>query len=296
MEISFETYPYNHSSLPIFVDKGNFYANTIVSTRTNWHKGIEFVKILSGSLTYSINGKTIKIFEGQALFVNSNQVHRSFVGEYNDCEFICIIFQPSLLCTYKRYEEKYVLPIISNNDIPYYIFKNDVEWENEVVNQIQTIYDISFEKDFELLLPTVFYNMWSNIYRNLHNSQNTVSFENEYMDSFKEMSFFISQHFNEKISLEDIYRAGNIGKTTCSKIFKLYTGRTPIEYLTDYRLSKSIEFMKTGNKTLNEICYECGFSEPSYYAKIFKQTFGIPPKKYRLYEILKEPIPEKYRK
>lgn len=296
MEILFETSPYNHNSSPIFIDKGKFYASTPVKTHTNWHEGIEFVKILSGSLTYSINGKIVKIFEEQSLFINSNQVHRNFVCDYNDCEFICIIFQPSLLCTHKRYEEKYVLPLLSNNDLPYYIFNNDIEWENEVIKQIQTIYDISFEKDFELLFPTVFFKMWSNIYRNLYNSQNTSSFENEYIDSFKEMSFFVKQHFNEKISLEDICQAGNVGKTTCNKIFKLYTGRTPIEYLTDYRLSKSIDFMKKGKKTLNEISYECGFSEPSYFTKIFKQTFEVSPKKYKQYEILKEAIPEKDRK
>lgn len=278
----FETVPYNHSIFPIYIQKEKLYASVPFTSHTNWHDDIEFVKILSGEITYNINGEIIRLSKGQGLFINANQLHHSFFCEDNDCEFLCVIFQPSLLCVKKHYEEQYILPILSSHAIPYYIFNDDAPWETEVINQIQAIYDIRMEEDFELLFNSVFFSMWTNIYINLCAAKKAVTSDAESVSPFKKMLSFIQHHYKEKISLEDICLVGNVCKTTCNKIFKTYTGRTPIEYLTDHRLRRAIDLMQNKDITLIEICYECGFSGASYFAETFKKNFGVSPKKYKV--------------
>lgn len=274
----FENVPYNHLSYPIYIKKETFYAENSSSSHINWHNDIEFVSVLSGSINYSINGEIITLTKGQGLFINANQIHYNFSSDV-DCEFICVIFHPSLLCGQKNYEKKYVLPIISNKNIPYLILNNNVLWENDTINHIQNIYNISTDKDFELLFHSEFFSMWCNIYKNLCNLKSTY-LNYSTITAFKKMLSFIQLHYKEKISLDDICLNGNVCKTTCNKIFKTYSGLTPVEYLTEHRLKKAIELMNSPNMTLMQICYECGFSGASYFAETFKKYYGISPKKY----------------
>ena len=85
----------------------------------------------------------------------------------------------------------------------------------------------------------------------------------------------------EKISLEDIARAGNVGKTLCAKLFKKYVSKTPGEYLIFYRIQKSIELLTDTNMSTTEISYATGFSSASHYTKTFRELMGCTPLKYR---------------
>ena len=102
------------------------------------------------------------------------------------------------------------------------------------------------------------------------------------INCFKKMLSYIQKNYKNKISLQDICLEGNVCKTTCNKIFRTYTGLTPIEYLTDYRLRKAIELMENDNLTLTQISYECGFGGASYFAETFKKNYGVSPKRYKL--------------
>ena len=61
---------------------------------------------------------------------------------------------------------------------------------------------------------------------------------------------------------------------------KAITGLTPVDLLRSYRLSKSVELLKTKQLTVSEIAYECGFSSPSYFTRCFKDKFGVSPSEY----------------
>lgn len=276
----FENVPYNHPKFPIFIKKENI-LSTPFTSHINWHNDIEFVKILSGSVNYCINGENIELFEGDGLFINANQVHYNFSSDNNDCCFLCVIFDPAFLCTKKYYEEKYILPVLTNQALSYHILKKDILWEKDVLDCIEKIYHSESDVNFELELYSSFFNIWSNIFKNLGKKEKTVLVNTEIADTFKKMISHIQLHYKEKITLEDIASSGNVGKTTCNKIFKIYTGSSPINYLTEHRLKKSIELMNNSDLTLTEISYECGFSGASYFAEAFKNFFGYSPSFYK---------------
>ena len=85
----------------------------------------------------------------------------------------------------------------------------------------------------------------------------------------------------DKITIEQICATGNIGKTTCINIFKKHTNRTPITFLTEYRLQMSIQLLENTDLSITEICYETGFSNASYYAETFKKFYGLSPREFR---------------
>lgn len=62
---------------------------------------------------------------------------------------------------------------------------------------------------------------------------------------------------------------------------KNFSGMTPDDYLRTYRLKRAASMLSHGNLRINEICYEVGFSSPSYFAKRFCQQFGMSPSEYQ---------------
>ncbi|MDO5035558.1 MAG: two-component regulator propeller domain-containing protein [Porphyromonas sp.] len=55
---------------------------------------------------------------------------------------------------------------------------------------------------------------------------------------------------------------------------------TPNEYLRLERLKMAATLLREGTLRVNEVCYNVGFSSPSYFSKCFRDQFGISPKDY----------------
>lgn len=92
---------------------------------------------------------------------------------------------------------------------------------------------------------------------------------------------YIQSNYKNTISLDEISEAGNVSRSQCCKIFKEIINKSPNDYLTEYRINKSVDLISSTNMKMTEIAYECGFNGSSYFAEIFKKMMGISPREYR---------------
>jgi len=72
-----------------------------------------------------------------------------------------------------------------------------------------------------------------------------------------------------------------INRSSCCDIFQLILNKTPVSYLTEYRLEKSIELLNIPSLSVTEIALLCGFTGSSYFAEIFHKKLGCTPSQYR---------------
>ena len=63
--------------------------------------------------------------------------------------------------------------------------------------------------------------------------------------------------------------------------FKKKYGITVNTYITEARLERAIYLLIEGNMNINEIAAETGFSDQSYFSKVFLSKYGISPSEYR---------------
>ncbi len=56
---------------------------------------------------------------------------------------------------------------------------------------------------------------------------------------------------------------------------------TPHAYLVRQRVERSKLLLKQPNLTINQITLECGFANPSHFARCFRQQVGMSPKQFR---------------
>lgn len=92
---------------------------------------------------------------------------------------------------------------------------------------------------------------------------------------------FIIDNCNADITLVDIANSVNLSPVYFHKKFKEKKGISPHEYLSQKRVEKAEFLLLSGDKSLTEIAFDCGFSSLSYFICFFKSRKGITPKKFR---------------
>ena len=92
---------------------------------------------------------------------------------------------------------------------------------------------------------------------------------------------YIDANFETQIRLQDLAEQENLSPTHFSHLFTSLFGVTFQDYVNIKRMEQCIRLMPNKEKTLLEISYESGFSDPKYMNRMFIKHFGYTPKEYR---------------
>lgn len=92
---------------------------------------------------------------------------------------------------------------------------------------------------------------------------------------------YTEEHFAENLTLDFISHTFSIHPAYFCKLFKRTMGTTYIDYLTQYRIRKAKELLKSTDLPNYLIAEQTGFQTPEYFSKIFKKKTGVSPKEYR---------------
>ncbi len=60
------------------------------------------------------------------------------------------------------------------------------------------------------------------------------------------------------------------------------TGQSPVEFINTIRLKRAAVLLRNNAGNVTTVALEVGFSNPSYFARIFKKQFGIAPREYAM--------------
>ena len=94
---------------------------------------------------------------------------------------------------------------------------------------------------------------------------------------------YIQSRYNQKINISDLTKMVHISEYHFLRIFKKYTGISPYEYITNYRINKSKTLLGETSLSINEIAFEVGFNNINNYIRSFKKLVGTTPMNYRNY-------------
>lgn len=271
---------YDFESCPVYIRKSLLSSYHNFEAPVHWHSDIELISVLSGNMNYYINGEIIDIRQGDGIFINSRQLHYGFSKNKEECEFICILVHPLMLCITQAIEQKYVAPLLKDENISYAKLSADVPWKKEVLRLILDMYHNKDSETAPLTVTAAFMKIWSLIYEK---SEISMSEEKKNGDFtiLKNMIGYIQKFYCRKITLNDIAKAGAVGQSKCCKLFAKYIGTTPNNYLIKYRLHQSLWYLKNTDMTITEIAQIVGFSGSSYYAEIFRKWSNKSPSEYR---------------
>lgn len=86
---------------------------------------------------------------------------------------------------------------------------------------------------------------------------------------------------NPDFSVEELSRNLYMSRVALYKKLLALTGKTPIEFIRIMRMKRAASLLTASQQTVAEIAYEVGFNNPKYFARYFKEEFGVLPSQYR---------------
>lgn len=276
-----EKFFYNCAKFPAFLGSGSTSQFPNSTALCHWHDDVEFSVVQKGSMDYNINGETVRIFEGEGIFINSRQLHYNFARDGQEGEYLCVLLHPVLLCASSYVEETFVTPLLENPNFAYHALRRDSSWGQQICRKLQDMCARQQQHKAQLMVQAGFFEIWDELYRHAPLERKPAKPGNQHISALKSMMAYIEKNYQEKISLEDIARAGNVSKTSCCKIFREYINQSPNAYLVGYRLRNAVELLRTTDMTVAQICFEVGFNGPSYFSESFHKVFGYSPVAFR---------------
>ena len=91
---------------------------------------------------------------------------------------------------------------------------------------------------------------------------------------------YIEQNFKEKIAVDDLCDNLALSRRTFERRFKKATANTVWEYLQRVKVEAAKKELEMGRKTVSEIMYEVGYSDPKAFRDVFRKVTSMTPLDY----------------
>lgn len=92
---------------------------------------------------------------------------------------------------------------------------------------------------------------------------------------------YLQKNFNQSILLDEVAESFHISPPYLSSLFSKKVSMTIFEYITNIRINKAKELLRTTNYKILDICNEVGYKDPRYFNQVFKKQVGLAPSQYR---------------
>ncbi len=97
-------------------------------------------------------------------------------------------------------------------------------------------------------------------------------------DALRKAIGYIRGHYMLEITIRELAEQVGVSERYLRKLYVRYLNLSPLDYLNQIRIDKSIELLRNTTLSVKEISYQCGFRSPQYFSRIFKQQTGMSPR------------------
>lgn len=222
---------------------------------------IDITYIYSGEAYYTIDGKDYYVSKGDLLCIPEGS-HRSATTNPNS-PMMCypINFQ---LHDFNGQDVVLPFPLISNIgiiDSLLHLYKDlNIAWIEKKAGyhlQVQSIFTSILYKLFSLLY-----------YRN----------DQTFIDSrIQKTLTYISEHYTQKLTVDDLAKRISLNPVYFGILFKENMGCSVKKYINQLKINHAENLLLSGEFTITETAFECGFEDIYYFSKLFKSIKGYPP-------------------
>ena len=106
-------------------------------------------------------------------------------------------------------------------------------------------------------------------------------FNKKYIQITKDVCKYMTEHLEEKVSLEQLAYEKGINLSLLYKVFAQVYGDTPYSYIKKYKMNIASNELRNSKRKINDIALSLGYSNASKFSIAFQSVYGILPKDYR---------------
>jgi len=252
---------------------------------------IQICYIIKGSLTYINNGFVCNLVKGDIIVSPPNTGLDNVAGNENDaviflCEFSMDLLNKSIYGSNSNTTHNFdnIQPFIKPDFKCYHIHLTS-ESRSRVESLLQEMvhecerqdkyYEECKKAQLILLLSIIARECEKVLY-----SCNTGPFEKNKETIYKIIDY-VGKNYNQKIDIKKVCKTAAMSCSSFSYLFKKITGKTFVKYLIDFRLQKAMELLSDTSESITEISYSVGFTDTTYFDRVFKKQMNLSPRQYR---------------
>ena len=249
------------------------------TVETHWHDEWEICYIETGRIECTLNGEICPMEAGDAVFIPGGILHS--MKPVDGCHWIfeSVVFNPSLLELNSDMfgESKYIGRFRTESNRRAAIFR-DAAFNERYLRMYSALNEkVPF---YELLVRAGLFELTA--YWMEHSMQDgETAVKETRQDAVKQALDTIHGHYREKITLESLAADAGLSVGYFIRTFRRYVGKSPADYILNYRLTKAAELLRTTDQKILSVAFDTGFNNVSYFIRTFGKAYRCPPTAYR---------------
>lgn len=245
----------------------------------HYHDFAKILILISGDVSYTIEGRTYRLAPYDVVLVDAGQIHRPTVHTDSPYERIILYISPAYLrsltqehydlslCFQKAKEEHTNVLRISS-------FERSLLYDScRRLSSSPDDHDYAHELRHELLFLEFLIQLNRAV---LHNQIQYIDMKPS-NEKILAVLDYINTHLTEDITPDSIAGSFYLNKYYLMHLFKAETGYTLGNYITNKRLLLAKELLQKGIPS-TQVCYDCGFKNYSTFSRAYKKCFQDTPR------------------
>lgn len=251
--------------------------------------------VSEGCEKYTVNGNKYPVRKGEYLLANHHSEGYVEIESTKAVKGICIDVAPDLL---SEVVASYCRPDtpISDMDLDQFFrssqfFENKYQSDQTHLGKFLHSFDIElsknpfenkeFSKEFYFSLAENILLDHIPIYKQLQSVPSLRSVtRKDLLRRITKGKEFIDAQFTNSINILSVANESNISEYHFYRLFKVFFGMSPKQYIVEKRMMYALSKLKKGNLTVTQIAIDSGFSDIHAFSKSFKNYFGVSPSSF----------------
>lgn len=247
------------------------------------HQFIELVYTIKGRGIHKIDGKEYHVGTGDMLVINYHCRHE--VIPIDNLYYVDVMLKPEYVNeTLRGTEDLFLLLSLSDfSDLSNHIIKENImiTFDGEDKKKIEFLIDWTREEQKNaaaagnLIMFSALSMMLSLVFRKMAQKQGARLALND------QLLFYIERNCASGLNIGKIASMCGYSSEHFSRAFRKYTGKSPMEYVSECRIKKAKLLLLETDKPIELIISECGFSNRTAFFKNFRKKENQTPLQFR---------------
>lgn len=248
----------------------------------HYHDFHKILILLSGDITYCIEGRSYDLLPNDIVLVGAGEVHRPIIKSDGVYERIIIYVSPDFLSNYSELESDLGLCIRRATAEQSHVLRFLNARSAKLDSAVQALDRSLNDTDYACALHQEVLFLEFMIQLNRAALHNGITFIENSPSDEKIIAIldYLGSHLTEDISIDDLSARFFLSRSYLMHTFKEQTGYTIGNYISTKRLLLAKKLISEGTP-ITEVCYACGFKNYSTFSRSYKKNFGEAPRDFR---------------
>lgn len=253
----------------------------------HWHPLFEIVHVSQGQFHLQLDSEQLLLNHGDTALIQGGITHGGAPSNVQDCIYECILIDLETIFlsshSIRQYEQTLTDLLNSKIHVRNYFPASISDVNNIVCHMLDLLR--SKPQSYAMSLYGYTYLLFSTLFAQHYYHKESFTKQTQHFSNLKAVFSLIEENYSQKLTLEQLAKHANLNPSYFCRYFKEFTDRTPMDYLNYYRIEVACEQLSYTNKTITEIAHNCGFSDSSYFIKVFRHYKHMTPTEYTTNQI-----------